>query len=486
MRGPRVHAERVGTADAGGGQISVVDHQLMVQGPVRGRLLGPVSELHRMVFEDHRGRRMALHFVDGVTWTLSTEGDDLMPFALSLEQLVGRVDMIEKAPTPAQQLQAEMTPERKLMGLQFVGAIVIAVALYFAASTAAAVGYAIVVVALPYLMAAAAARVLQPPPQWMAGINNFTRARGWVLAYGAPAMMLVASAFGVLHAGQVAAVEAIAAREQASVAAANALAAEKQSAEEAKRTAAISELLTTIDKAVDGGRISEAQTMIKQAEAIAPESTALESLKQRLAPKLEAEAEAARQRAVREGLGLARRIIKDPLRCDSANSVSEAWRKIRQVRGDDEQYTPIAKLLPGLERCRRRVEKTFSRGAEEARVQQRLQLASTFENELRAGGHATTIEFDGSRRTEMTIRLDRVDDATAAAIVGSAQDGKDLLTRAAGLGIRRVLLLDERKVSRKYPLKPTSGKALGREVLKGFELDQPLALGATPAAAAAE
>lgn len=477
FQGPHVRVEREGTADAGGGTLQVMGGRVLVQGAVRGRELGEVPELHRMTFADHRGTRLTLHFFDAAWQVEAGEGaGDLLAFAEFVQAELGRTDMVVLPPSPTEQLRAEMTLERgRMLGALAAGGL-LAVGVYFAAARVVPIGYAVLGVTAPLLIALLASALVQAGPAWLSAFGRLAGAWGWVVSVGVPAMWLVAACMGVLAAGDRVAQAAADAQARADAAADAAVARAEVEAQARRESAALAELLAEVKLMADKQRLPEAEAMLAQAEAIAPGAPAVAAMRKSLASQFAQAQEAVRVLDIRKGLKLARAVVGDTLRCESAKAVSDAWHGIRQVAADDPDLAAVQKMVPKLEACRKRVLRTFSRGARDARQRARAQLASSFESELRRQGTPVSIELRGRSRDSMRISLDRLDGETAAAVVGAGGGDETLLQRAEAAGFRLVELRDGARGQRNYRLKPPSEKALGAELLQGFGLASALAL----------
>ncbi|MDD9968372.1 MAG: hypothetical protein OXR73_19190 [Myxococcales bacterium] len=471
LHGPKVHAQRDGTADAGGGRIHASAGQLAVQGPVRGRQLGALSQLASVQFHDHRGRTSDWTFADGRRWILRCDDDKLLEFSRALAINLQRPDMVRESLSPQAKLWSTTKTRRREL-LVAAGCLLLALPIQWLVSYARPFGYLLVGLGLAWLLAGAVARIAEGDlrPLQLARLVAQVRRWNWILTWVAPSTLLVGSLVGITVATARAREDAVEAQRAAAQAATAAAEREAEARKAAERAAEIDEKLGEATVAVDEGRLEDAASSLAEASAIDPRNAKVESALAALAPRLEQKRDKQRARDARAGLSLAREVTSDRVLCDTAQAVADAWSKLGQTKPSDDTFSAALKLAPKLERCRKRVRATFAANARAASAQARTAWSTQLEAELRKQGVAASVTTGGKAMTELRIATERLDSETIETVMGGGD--RRLKPRAAEQGYRRIVLTAGKK-ARKVRLKPVPGGDVG-EVLSRFGLDKPI------------
>lgn len=478
LQGPKVHAERGETADAGGGRIQAEAGSLMIQGAVRGRKLGPVDQLGKVVFRDHRGRESEWTFGDGTRWTLRCESDELLFFSRDLASRLGRPSLVVEPPDPTAQL-ISATRERRLDLLFGLVAIGLVFAVRWLVGTAAWLGYALAIAALAWLGMAAAGHLAdkrrvelgESGPTSLAPLSMAVHRVGAVVAWFAPLCVIAGALLGINDAAERSTASVVAEERRAAATTAEEAQHARVQASAAKRRTLADEKLAAAEAAMAADDLELAERLLDEAKAIEPDHPKLTTAQQALAPKLAAERVARRASDVVVGLGLARKVIDDNVLCEAAQPVADAWAKLSQTTPADETYEAAQKLVPKLERCRQRVAQTFGTGARTARAQSRQAWSSQLEQELRKRGVAASTKTNGPNADELVIQLDSLTPSIVEPVMGGSPS---LSERASQEGFRRITLRAGRR-KRVEKLKPKATDDVHR-VLQPYGLAEPLAL----------
>ena len=477
LPGPKVQVYRGDTADAGGGQLTAVGADLLVQGPVRARKLGPLGQLSGIRFKRGNGKEAVVDFHDGSSWTIATDqGAALLEFAQQLQTQMGRPDLVTQAPSLQAQLSS-LARERRLELLGLLGALVLLWLTRIAVGYLAALGYLLLLLALPWLALVAFVRGMSPGPAALSSIGRIVKQRSWVLTLALPVALLCGSLIGLTDAALRA---EMASRDEAAARAAAAIQAraeQRQAAAAAERRARAEALLAGFEQALSEGRTHEAQELHAEAKAADPSHPKLKPAWARLAPHLEKVKQQDRAEAIRTGLAAARAVVGNKVRCESAQAVSEAWQKLRQFTPEEAGWEEALELTEKLERCRARSARILNRSAADALAQRRLQQVALMEGAARSKGHDVRLRATGSGNRVVRAELG---ERAAEAVVALSGEGKDsMLERLSGAGVRRVVFAKGKRVLKEVKLKANTDSDLD-EVLAGLGLEAPLALPGAP------
>jgi hypothetical protein len=245
-------------------------------------------------------------------------------------------------------------------------------------------------------------------------------------------------------------------------------------AEEA-RVSAIADALRT---AIDEKRWRTAQALHADLSKTRPDHPMLRPAWASLAPALAALDEQERLTVIAAGIAAARVALADPVRCDDAAYVGEAWRGLGRAQRGDATWTEAVVLAPQLERCRALVAKAYTTNAAATLRGERRRFAAELPDRLRAEGLAVIARIGGRADTELTVEVadldqDLANDLATMPIAAGAR----LIEHLAALGMRRVRLTngDARKFD--YALDPPPIEPGVARALAVLGLDKPLVLG---------
>lgn len=414
LAGPKVSARREGTADKGGGRLEVRAGRIVVQGKLRLRDLGAAADLSSIALLDSDGMGVALSFTSGATWTLAADAVGLEPFARALETGLGRPGLVQDPPGLSVRVRAAATPETR----RSVGAA------------------ALVLVA---------------------------------------AMVVIVGTFWARDTSRRHAFEAKAAQRDA---AARDDAERRASSAKASDDARVSALAEKLRAAMDQKQWRDAEALHAALTKARADHPMLRPAWATLGPALAALAEQARQAAVSAGIAATRAVLADPVQCDDAGHVAEAWKRLAQARRGDAAWRDAVLLASQLERCRALVVKAYTANATATLRDQRRRFASELPDRLRPLGLAVVARLRGRNDTELTVEVAGLDEYGANDLVTTPVSGPArLLESAATLGVRLVRLTDGTTRHFDYALDPAPMQPGVTQALAAIGLDRPLVLG---------
>jgi hypothetical protein len=352
--GPRVHAQRGQSADAGGGMVSVFAGWVQIQGSVRSRQLGAMQDLRSVVFRDRQGREATLTFGDGTAWRLEgSEGGELLTFMLEIERRMSVPGLVQQPPPIADELKAAVTPDVKRNAGGVVAACAFAWIVSMLTRIWSPLGYVLIAaVVLAGIGALLGWRELGPPllSRWHAWCEGSS-----VIAGALAVALLLGAGIGLSYAaGDRAKAALVQAEVDRKAAAARAEAEAEQHARDAE-LAKIPPLLALMTQQIEQKAWTEAKATHDAILAIDPKSAgavAMQPMIERgVAEQVERERRAAFLNAIRE----IPRAAKDKVQCESAGVVSSLWQGLLSGTPNDPEWGEVAALVPKLEACRRRV-----------------------------------------------------------------------------------------------------------------------------------
>jgi hypothetical protein len=322
------------------------------------------------------------------------------------------------------------------------------------------------------------------PSGWLGRLRATFERRGWALSLFLPMCVAFGAGLGLQAAAQRVLLDTQV-RAQDAEAAQTKQARERAEAERANaRAAEVAAHVKSIEAALNAQRWTEAKTTYDALVALEPAHPALPALWATLGPPLEARAAREQAQATEAALRDARRMQKDPVVCDDARAVAAAWKAVQGLPATDPRRGPAVKLVPGLERCRKVVARSLAINAAELRRQERIQLMSRVQSELRRAGHLVNVTLTGKAEDRVQISGEALNAKAVPAITGQgSRSPGSLFARLEEQGVRSVeVRVGERSLG-SFALDPRSTAELAAELLDSMGLGAPLAL-AEPAAAA--
>ncbi len=357
--GPRVHAQRGQSADAGGGMLSVFAGWVQIQGSVRSRQLGAMQDLRSVVFRDRQGHEATLTFGDGTAWRLEgSEGGELLSFMLEIEKRMAVPGLVQQPPPIADELKAAVTPDMKRNAGGVVAACAFAWIVSMLTRMWSPLGYlliaAVVLAGIAFLMGW---REVGPPlfsrwNAWCEGSPVIAGALGLALLFGA--------GLGLSYAADDRAKAELAQAElDRKVAAARAEAEAEQRARDA-RLAKIPPLLARMTQQIEHKAWLDAKGTYDAIIAIDPKSAGAVAMQPMIERGLAEYQEKERRRAFLHAIQQVPRAAKDKLQCESAAVVSSLWQGLLSGTPNDPEWADVPPLVPKLEACRRRVVASYA------------------------------------------------------------------------------------------------------------------------------
>lgn len=218
---------------------------------------------------------------------------------------------------------------------------------------------------------------------------------------------------------------------------------------------------TAIAQKVQAGAWGEAASLCVEARAIDPKH-----------PQIAAtcgEVDAAlRKHDIAGWIAEANRAAEE--QCDTPAVIGEAWKNLRQIRPEEAGYAEAKKAAARLEKCRKSLEKTLTKGLREIMVKQRVEWAARYEAEKLNSGIDLRLTLSGKYKDLVKIRwvlLSRV------MVHQITRDGS-FLTNLERMGFKRVTFSDGFYESWYYDLNPQDEDDGGSMVLRGVGLDRPI------------
>ena len=354
LTGPKVHVERIGTADSGAGQLIALGGDVLIRAVRQNRSLGSLAALHAIELQDRKGSVARLRFADGAVWLLTeTRDDSLLPFLERVAERSLRPGLIAYPPSVSMQVREAIGPGRKRELTVIVLALLASLPVAAVCSFWPWVGYALIVATVVWLAAMMAGEqgALELPPR-------LVRLQ-WPVKLALPIILSLAAALGVLHGRQRVLGEHALQRTRALVEHARSRSTERQAQEGAARRLEIARAAADLQLALSGGDAAEIERQATRLRALDQGHAALALLPSATPTPKAPLSEPERVAAVASGLRAARRITADRVRCESARDVADAWYGVRLARPDDPQRREAEKLTLRLERCRARVRKAL-------------------------------------------------------------------------------------------------------------------------------
>ncbi len=165
-------------------------------------------------------------------------------------------------------------------------------------------------------------------------------------------------------------------------------------------------------------------------------------------------------------------VANDEKRCDSPLDIADAWKNLQRIGPDDAEIAKARAAAAKLEKCRKKSERTFSKGLRDIMIHQREQWAEAYELGLLNEGLDVDVTLSGKFRTNVKIRWVLLSRASVQQIVA---DGT-FLANLETIGFEKVVFSDGYYESWTYTLEPQSEEHGGTAVLEGFGLHEPLRL----------
>jgi uncharacterized membrane-anchored protein YhcB (DUF1043 family) len=474
--GPRVSVDRNGTADRGGGQLVVKQGKLLVRTRNLERLLGASVAIDHIQLVDLARMRAQVRFVDGQVWNVESEqGEDLTPFFKQVESTAGRAGLLHDPPRISELLRDAATPARVRNVLLTALALLAFVPLRWLGGLAPAVGGALPVFGVILLLLGVLARGLREDDDFTPSM--LARLRTWVSWpwFAAALALIVAGVIGYSDATERLARERKEAQAHAEAAQQAAAAAAQQQQEARERRARTDALAQQLLDAMQSEHFREAKAVYDQLTALTPDHATAKQVRSALETALAELDERERVTGVARGIAQARAVARDPLACETAKRVADAYALLRRAQPDDADYAAARRVLGDLERCRKQVRARFAQSAEEGRRRLRMLAATQIETAVRRLGYPAHVTLAG--KTSDVLRIEAHDlDATAAQRILALRE-KDAPFEAARTedGFKRIELRGE-KFDQDVKLHALPASAVVEPVLEKFGLAQPLAL----------
>jgi hypothetical protein len=268
------------------------------------------------------------------------------------------------------------------------------------------------------------------------------------------------------------------------------VAAAKRAEEEARAAALmrLSQLKKDLSTAMTEQRWEDAAKIYAEAQKIKADEPELKEAWAKIDPQMQkiaaAREDEKRRKTVAEGIEDARKVINDPERCDTPAAISDAWNKLRLVRKEDAQWAEARNLAGGLEKCRKRTERTLSKNLQDIMIAQRKQIASNLERTFWDQGINVEVKLAGSNKDRVTFQWALMSRAAVHQLTsgGSMKEGS-VLANLQKTGFRRVTFSDgfDDSESWYYDLNPPDETKGGQTTLQELGLGEPLELAVTDA-----
>jgi hypothetical protein len=478
--GPRVSVDRNGTADRGGGQLVIKQGKLLVRARNLERLLGASVAIEHIQLVDLARMRAKVRFIDGQVWNVESEqGEDLTPFFKQLESTAGRAGLLHDPPRVSELLRDAATPARMRNALLIALALIAFVPLRWLGALAPAAGVVLAVIGAALLLLGVAAFA------WREGDDDappaLARLRSWV-SWPWLAAALATTAAGVSgHADASARLgqQLEQARVHAETARQAAAAAAQQQEELRDRRAQADALAQQLLDAMQGERYRDAKTLYDRLTALVPDHATAKQQAPALATALAALDERERVAGIGRGIAQARAVTRDPLACETAKRVADAYSLLRRALPTDTDYDAARRVLGDLESCRKRVRARFAQSAEESRRRLRMMAATQIETEVRRLGYPPHVTLSGKTSDVLHIEAHEIDAAAAQRILALREKDATFEAARSDDGFTRIELRGD-KFKRDVQLHRVPASALIEPVLEQFGLAHPLALPANP------
>ena len=184
-----------------------------------------------------------------------------------------------------------------------------------------------------------------------------------------------------------------------------------------------------------------------------------------------------RRQAVLAGLGRAKTLVADPKECDTPKSIADTWTLLRVVKKDDPEWPAATALVPKLEACRRKVERSLSQGLQAIMVTQRENWARQAEKKMLDEGMEVDFILSGSKKDQLTMKWVLMSKVAVHQITkdGSMGEGS-FLGQMQKVGFRRVTFRNGYDFGVYYDLTPSNEASGGNTVLAGMGIGTPLKL----------
>lgn len=187
--------------------------------------------------------------------------------------------------------------------------------------------------------------------------------------------------------------------------------------------------------------------------------------------------EAERRQKLAAGLVAARKVAREKGLCDTPKAIADAWNGLKLATRADPEWRAAVAATAGLERCRKAVDATLSRGLQQVMVQQREQWAKRAETTMLDQGMDVEIILAGPLKDRVTLRWALMGKVAVHKITegGSMREGA-FLAQLQKVGFRRVSFSDGYNFGVYYDLKPPDEASGGAAVLRSLGIGDPLVL----------
>jgi hypothetical protein len=185
----------------------------------------------------------------------------------------------------------------------------------------------------------------------------------------------------------------------------------------------------------------------------------------------------ARAEQVGSWIERANAVGRDKTRCGIGKEVGDAWAGLRQTTKGDRLYRQAAAAARRLERCRRRLQRDFTRAGRELRKLQRESWAGEYETKLLDEGMDVRVRLRGRYKDSVRIVYVLFNRAWAHKITGGGSTAPgSVLGNLENLGFKRVVFSDGYFESYSYDLDPEDETTMGELTLREISLGEPLEL----------
>ena len=238
-----------------------------------------------------------------------------------------------------------------------------------------------------------------------------------------------------------------------------------------KDTATFARLLRSDgERLVGEKKFRQALERLEKARTLAKDTAGLDELIAEV--KVEA-----RNEQVQAWIEQANAVSRDKTNCGIGKTVADAWADLRQTTRDDRLYRQAAAATRRLERCRRRLERDFTKAGRAIRRTQREGWARDYETKLLDEGMDVRVRLRGRYKDTVTIVYVLFNRAWAHKITGGGSTASgSFLGNLEKLGFKRVVFSDGYYESYSYSLDPEDESTMGELTLREMGLGEPLEL----------
>jgi hypothetical protein len=232
---------------------------------------------------------------------------------------------------------------------------------------------------------------------------------------------------------------------------------------------------------ISEGKWTEASQIHGEIKRIDQKRAGLDAAWKQIQPGLDKEkaerSEASRRQKLAASLVAAEKVVKEKGLCDTPKAIADAWNGVKLVTRKDPEWGAAVTVTSGLERCRKAVEASLSRGLQKLMIQQREQWASRAETSMLDKGMNVDFVLAGPAKDRVTMRWALMSKAAVHKITDGGSMGEGaFLGQLQKVGFRRVTFSDGFNFGVYYDLKPPSESSGGATVLQGVGIGKPLVL----------